>query len=54
MNSTHKRRTPTKNDKESAEGWLLDAQRLLQHNEYYRVKQLCNQVIRVLRREDTK
>jgi predicted glutamine amidotransferase len=47
-----KLRTPTKTDMENAECWLSEAQYYLTINEYYRVKQLCKQVIRSLRRKD--
>ena len=47
-----KLRTPTKSDIANAEKWLIDAQRNLKINEYYRVKLLCRQVIRALRRKE--
>lgn len=47
-----KLRTPTKRDMKNAERWLSEAQRNLKINEYYRVKLLCKQVIRALRRKD--
>ena len=47
-----KLRTPTKTDMEKAERWLAEAQRNLKINEYHRVKLLCKQVIRALRRKD--
>lgn len=45
-------RTPKKKDIENAERWLREAQRNLEMNEYYRVKLLCRQVIRALRRRE--
>ena len=48
-----KLRTPTKTDMDNAERWLTEAQRNLRVNEYYRVKLLCKQVIRALRRKET-
>ena len=48
-----KLRTPTKADMEKAEQWLAAAQYNLKRNEYHRVKLLCKQVIRALRRKDT-
>jgi hypothetical protein len=48
-----KLRTPTKADMENAERWLGDAQYNLKRNEYHRVKQLCRQIIRALRRKET-
>ena len=48
-----KLRTPTKADMEKAERWLAEAQYNLKRNEYHRVKLLCKQVIRALRRKDT-
>ena len=48
-----KLRTPTNADKKNAERWLTEAQRDLQMNEYHRVKPLCKQVIRALRRKET-
>jgi hypothetical protein len=47
-----KLRTPTKYDMNNAEHWLAEAQRNLKLNEYHRVKLLCKQVIRALRRKD--
>lgn len=47
-----KLRTPTKADMDNAERWLAEAQRNLRINEYHRVKLLCKQVIRALRRKD--
>lgn len=48
-----KLRTPTPADMENAERWLFEAQRNLRISEYYRVKQLCKQVIRALQRKET-
>ena len=48
-----KMRTLSEADKRQAEMWLLEAQRNLGHNEFYRVKKLCGQVIRRLRRKKT-
>ena len=48
-----KLRTPTKTDKDDAERWLDEAKRNLRMNEYYRVKLLCRQVIRALKRKET-
>ena len=47
-----KLRTPTKTDMDNAERWLADAQRNLTIKEYHRVKLLCKQVIRALRRNE--
>ena len=48
-----KLRTPTKADTDNAERWLTEAQRNLKSNEFHRVKLLCKQVIRALRRKET-
>lgn len=45
-------RTPSKTDKLNAGIWLIRAQRELEKNEYHRVKLLCKQIIRVLRRKE--
>ena len=42
----------TLKDKERAGFWLDEAQRSLRWDEFYRVKQLCKQVIRVLERKE--
>ena len=52
MGDTSKLRTPTNQDVENASRWLREANRNLQDREYFRVKRLCNQVIRALRRKD--
>jgi hypothetical protein len=51
--SMAKMRTPSEADKKNAERWLLEAQHNLKRNEYHRIKQLCKQVIRALRRKET-
>lgn len=48
-----KLRTPTKTDMDNVERWLAEAQYNLRMNEYHRVKLLCKQVIRALRRKET-
>jgi hypothetical protein len=48
-----KMRTPSEADKKNAERWLSEAQHNLKRNEYHRIKQLCKQVIRALRRKET-
>ena len=53
MNVASKMRTPTKSDMENADKWLKEAQYNLSKKEYHRVKRLCNQVIRALRRKET-
>ncbi len=53
MSAAGKLRTPTKADMENAERWLNDARYNLTKNEYHRVKLLCKQVIRALRRKET-
>lgn len=49
---TQKLRVPSVRDKENAMTWLENAKYELSRNEFYRVKQLCSQVIRALRRKD--
>ena len=53
MSAAGKLRTPTKVDMENAERWLVEARHNLSKNEYHRVKLLCKQVIRALRRKDS-
>ena len=48
-----KLRTPSDCDKIKADEWLVEARRYLRKNEYHRVKKLCKQVIRILRRKET-
>ena len=48
-----KLRTPTKKDMDNAERWLNEAKYNLTIKEYHRVKLLCKQVIRALRRKET-
>lgn len=48
----NKMRTPTETDMANAERWLNEAQRELGRYEYHRVKLLCKQVIRALRRKE--
>ena len=48
----NKLRKPSKSDMENAEKWLIDAHINLKKNEYHRVKLLCRQVIRALRRKE--
>lgn len=48
-----KLREITKADVSRAERWLSEAPRELKRNEYHKVKMLCKQVIRVLRRKET-
>jgi hypothetical protein len=48
-----KLREITKADVSRAERWLNEAPRELKRNEYHKVKMLCKQVIRVLRRKET-
>ncbi len=52
MSAAGKLRTPTKADMENAERWLNEALYNLSKNEYHRVKLLCKQVIRALRRKE--
>jgi hypothetical protein len=53
MSAAGKLRTPTKADMENAERWLNAAKYNLSIKEYHRVKLLCKQVIRALRRKET-
>ena len=46
-------RTPTQKDKNNADKWLFLALQELESNEYHKVKLLCRQVIRALRRKDS-
>ena len=48
-----KMRSPTESDKQKAREWLFMALHALDHNEYHRIKRVCRQVIRVLRRKET-
>ncbi len=53
MSAASKLRTPTKTDMQNSERWLNEAMHNLSMNEYHRVKLLCRQVIRALRRKET-
>lgn len=53
MSAAGKLRTPTKADMENADRWLNEAKYNLTIKEYHRVKLLCKQVIRALRRKET-
>jgi len=45
-------KTPSESDRLKAAKWLLAAQRELRMNEYHKVKLLCGQVRRILRRKN--
>ena len=52
MKMVKRLRTPTKSDVDNADRWLAVAQQELKSNEFFRVKLLCRQVIRALRRKE--
>ena len=52
MKMVKRLRTPTKSDVDNADRWLAAAQQELKSNEFFRVKLLCRQVIRALRRKE--
>jgi len=47
-----KLRAPSEADMKNAEKWLEQAMRDLKINEFHRVKRLCKQTIRALRRKE--